>query len=72
MRELIKLKAWMTRVVLSRRWKVFQWISRWFRILLIMGKPPVLEDTETISIQMNQSMILLPEKWCNLVLLIQG
>jgi hypothetical protein len=24
-------------------------------------KPPVLEDTETISIQMNQSMILLPE-----------
>jgi hypothetical protein len=25
-------------------------------------KPPVLEDTETISIQMNQSMILLPEK----------
>jgi hypothetical protein len=26
------------------------------------AKPPVLEDTETISIQMNQSMILLPEK----------
>ncbi|WP_248902919.1 zinc-dependent metalloprotease [Flavobacterium sp. K5-23] len=26
------------------------------------SKPPVLEDTETISIQMNQSMILLPEK----------
>jgi hypothetical protein len=25
------------------------------------GKPPVLEDTETISIQMNQSMILLPD-----------
>jgi hypothetical protein len=25
------------------------------------SKPPVLEDTETISIQMNQSMILLPE-----------
>jgi hypothetical protein len=25
-------------------------------------KPPVLEDAETISIQMNQSMILLPEK----------
>ena len=25
------------------------------------GKPPVLEDTETISLQMNQSMILLPE-----------
>jgi hypothetical protein len=26
------------------------------------SKPPVLEDSETISIQMNQSMILLPEK----------
>ena len=26
------------------------------------SKPPVLQDTETISIQMNQSMILLPEK----------
>jgi hypothetical protein len=26
------------------------------------AKPPVLEDSETISIQMNQSMILLPEK----------
>ncbi|MBU0940346.1 MAG: zinc-dependent metalloprotease [Bacteroidetes bacterium] len=25
------------------------------------SKPPVLEDTETISLQMNQSMILLPE-----------
>jgi hypothetical protein len=26
------------------------------------SKPPVQEDSETISIQMNQSMILLPEK----------
>ncbi|NRT12791.1 zinc-dependent metalloprotease [Flavobacterium sp. 14A] len=26
------------------------------------SKPPVLQDSETISIQMNQSMILLPEK----------
>jgi hypothetical protein len=26
------------------------------------SKPPVLEDTETISIQMNQSMVLLPEE----------
>jgi hypothetical protein len=25
------------------------------------SKPPVQEDSETISIQMNQSMILLPE-----------
>jgi hypothetical protein len=30
------------------------------------SKPPVQEDSETISIQMNQSMILLPENPCNL------
>jgi hypothetical protein len=30
-----------------------------FRILLIMRLPPVLEDTETISIQMNQSIYYL-------------